>query len=255
MHLFVYDSLLSQKNYQKTVLKLDSTIPSLNLEARIVRLSFLKDVREVVPDGVKRGYSTIVCVGNDQTLSKVLNSLPVFENITLGIIPIQGSGENLIASALGIEDMESALLYVQKRIIARVDVGKINNHFFLSRLILNEKRVDVWCEDKFNLKSLNPQNQICLYNIFNASPSDGLLEIGLEFKNSSSLINRVRFLLQKNPEQYNPTRVPIKRARVIVPEKESFVTIADQRIIIKNPATVEVLPQTLRIIVGKNILK
>ncbi|GEM_PF-4015092 len=253
MHLFIYDSFLTQKTYEKTVLKIEGAIPSLHLEAKSVRLSFLKDVREVVPDSMKRGYSTFICVGNDQTVSKVLNAMPTFEDITLGVIPIQGEGTNLIASSLGIDSIDHALEYIQKRIITKLDVGKVNMHYFLSQITFQESNLEVWCEDKFAFKSNKEGGTICLHNISSQYAQDGLLELSVEGASSPGIMGKLGSIFGSKHDSDNGTRIPVRTVRISAEKKDNLISMADQKVILKNPATVHVLPRVLRVIVGKNL--
>lgn len=255
MHLFIYDSFLNQKRYQKTALKLESAISSLRLEGRSVKLSFLKDVREVVPQSLKKGYSTFICIGDDQTFSKVLNALPTFENVTMGVIPIPGENGNLIASALGIRDADSALNCVQKRIVTKIDVARANSHYFLSQLALEEENAEILCEEKFTFKPLEPSCRICLYNLTNGYPRDGFLEIGIENVPKLGILERVRLKIFSSKETLPQTRIPVKKARVIVAKKDSFSSVADQKIVLKNPALVEIIPEALRVITGDRLFE
>lgn len=93
------------------------------------------DARRIAAKSVRENYTHIFVAGGDGTLNEALNGVASVENgvqkIVFGLIPL-GTG-NDFANSLGlIENVEETLdLYARQKTI-RVDVGAVNEHFFVN---------------------------------------------------------------------------------------------------------------------------
>src|SRR3989339_839914 len=99
MYLYIYDSFLNDKKYTDSLIKIEKRITDLGIKGKIARLSVLKNMKELITDGVKEGVHTVVAIGNAQTFAKVINIVADLD-LTLGLIPIDNN--NPIAKILGI---------------------------------------------------------------------------------------------------------------------------------------------------------
>ena len=111
-------------------------------------------------EGVKKGVKTIVVVGNDFTLSQVIGAADEVD-ITFGVIPV--GSKNEIARILGIEDEMSACDCLSNRLVKKIDLGKINSTYFISKIEAPPAEIILKCEGKFlvNSKNLLKQRLIC----------------------------------------------------------------------------------------------
>lgn len=79
---------------------------------------------------IEQGYKVLVGAGGDGTLS-ALASLLVDTNVTLGVLPL--GTRNHFARDLGIpSDLETACKVILSGRVAHVDVGKLNDRFFVN---------------------------------------------------------------------------------------------------------------------------
>ncbi len=94
------------------------------------------DAKKIAENSARDGnYDYIFVAGGDGTLNEVLNGVAqiegALERITFGLIPL-GTG-NDFAAALGLpEDVEQTLDILKNRKTVEVDVGKVNNKFFVN---------------------------------------------------------------------------------------------------------------------------
>lgn len=87
------------------------------------------DATRLASEAVKDGFDIIVAVGGDGTVNEVASGLIGTKGI-LGILPV-GSG-NGVARSLKIPlDVEKNLLLLQSAPVFTIDVGKINNKYFI----------------------------------------------------------------------------------------------------------------------------
>lgn len=253
MYYYICDSFVNQKKYELTLHRIEGRLLELGINGRIEKLTLLKNLKELIEEGIKRDADTIVVIGDDKTVGKVISFLPNF-SVTLGIIPI--GPENRIAQILGIPQGEMACDVLSARIIEKIDLGKINNNYFISSLeIPFSNEVIIECNN-YSISTLSNSNKINICNFGNIfdnklfkklyNPKDGKLEIVISPNaNSSRFLNLLKRQFAKD------SVFPIKKAKIKC-LKECLPVIADGEVIVKTPVSVEVMPKKLKIIVGKN---
>ena len=258
MYYYIYDSFLNDKKYISELHRIEARLMDLGINGRIEKLTLLKSLREIVEEAVKKGASTIVAVGNDETVSKIISFLPNL-SVTLGIIPI---GENnSIANILGLPQGAAACDTLSARITEKIDLGKANDSYFIASLeIPAQREVVIDCGNYF-VSPLSNSGLINICNIDNlaknpqnegqprrSNPKDGILEAVI--RESSSGHDGLMSLFKK--KQFTKDSVfPFKKIKIKC-SKECLAVVADGQTTIKTPVTVEVAPKKLRVIVGKN---
>ncbi|MGB3368145.1 MAG: diacylglycerol kinase family protein [Acidaminobacteraceae bacterium] len=115
------------KNYIATI---KARFESANIDYQIKISNRVGNVTELAKNGVKDGFNEIVAVGGDGTVIEVLNGI-VGTDTKLGIIPA-GTGNDFVRS-IGIErDFIVALNVVIDGKYNLIDVGEVNNRYFLN---------------------------------------------------------------------------------------------------------------------------
>jgi diacylglycerol kinase family enzyme len=243
MYLYIYDSVVSNQKYASLVTAIERRVTDLGIGGKIARLTILKNIKELVGDAVKNGVTTIIAVGDDQTFAKVINSVATLD-VVLGFIPIESS--SAIARTLGIPSRESACDVIAARIVKKLDLGKINNYYFLNAAEITNAKVRITCEG-YSIAPMTELNTVRICNIgtageYSANPMDGSLEAVITPIHSG--------WLSKKPLQ--ATVVPFTKIRIESMDDEPVTIMTDEQIILKTPADVEVAPSQLRVIVGSN---
>lgn len=242
MYLYIYDSFLSDKKYSDFLIQVEKRITDLGIKGRIARLSILKNMKELITDGLKSGVQTVVVIGNAQTFAKVIN-IAAGLDLVLGLIPVEN--DNKIARMLGIPPKVMACDVIASRIIKKIDLGVINNNYFIGQAELNN--ADVLIEyDGYSVRPTTTDNNITIYNFAdkkflpNSSPVDGLLELA---------ITPIRggVFGKKN---IAGTVLPFSKIKISSEAEEQVSILTDEQIILKTPVELSVAPQKLRVIVG-----
>ena len=127
-YLYIYDQELGHPRYQKLLARLETRVLELGIKGRTVRLTPLKNLREVVAEAVTQGTQTIVAVGNDATLNSAIGAT-MGTNVTLGFISTDAS--STLARILGIPPLAGAVEVLSARIVKTIDVGQVNNGYFI----------------------------------------------------------------------------------------------------------------------------
>ena len=250
MYLYLYDSFLNKKKYNTVLARIETRLTDLGIGGKIFRLSPLRNVEELIADEIRGGTKTIVVVGNDKTLNQIVN-ISAQHDCTIGLIPI--GPDNTIARIIGIPENEAACNVLAARMVKRIDLGKINNVYFLSSLQLDGAAVTLRCENQYVVTPPRPRSSVTVCNLrplaatglgaayFN--PEDGLLEVLVQPPASGLFKMRKGSIASQSV-------IPFKKL-LITSRGSSTSVLTDGQQIIKTPASVEVAPRKLRLIVGK----
>jgi YegS/Rv2252/BmrU family lipid kinase len=111
----------------------------------------VKHAIHLARQAVADGYKTLVAVGGDGTINEVTNGIAEVKNIHFGVVAI-GTGNDYI-KAVGIpSDPEKAVEVVIKNKIRKVDIGKVENQYFVNGLGIGfDAQV---AEDLYKIKKL-----------------------------------------------------------------------------------------------------
>ncbi|MEK7632088.1 MAG: diacylglycerol kinase family protein [Patescibacteria group bacterium] len=243
MYTYIVEAGINDKKYDAELARIESRLIELEMSGRIEKLTILKNLPEAVKDAIKNHSETIVLIGTDRMLNSAMSALAE-TNVTVGIIPLGDS--TLLADALGIPYGIAACDILSARITATLDLGKVNNRYFLSKLHIPEcKSVTIDCDSQFQVSALSPAT-IDIANFgSNGNPRDGRLEVIVRPHQRKKMFGFGR------REQFSRESVfPVKRL-TIRSGGESMPIMSDGETIIKTPATVEIASKKLKIIVGK----
>lgn len=254
MYLYIYDAFLRDKKYAKILTKIEARLTDLGIKGKIIKLSLLRNIGEVIKDALRQGARTIVAVGNDKTLTQIVNSLSDF-NITLGYVPM--AADLTLARILGIPPFELACEVIANRLLQSIDLGKINNIYFLSQVEAENGEIVVSHDGKYAIRSTDPGQTVRVMNLGYAhsgsvyNPLDGKLEI--TFEQSSKKTFRDRFSQLIQPREKSQSVFPMTKLKLEHAD-ESIPVVVDGCQVMKTPAIIEIAPKQLKVIVGKERL-
>lgn len=242
MYLYIYDSFLNEKKYADLLIQIEKRVTDLGIKGRVAKLSILKNLKEIVADGIKEGVQTVVAIGDDQTFAKVINVVADLD-VVLGLIPVSISK---IAKILGVPPKGPACDVLASRIVKKIDLGKINNHYFINTAEITNADVVIQYHD-FSVRPTTANNRVALYNfatnpsLINKSlPNDGILE--------AMIVPIKSGILRK--KEISSTVLPFTKIKVTSSAEEQASILTDEQIIMKTPAEITVAPQKLKVIVG-----
>jgi hypothetical protein len=247
MHVYIYDSYLTNNKYSKILAQIETRITDLGLNGKISRLGPMKNVDDLVRNEIKRGAKTIVAVGNDYTVAQVINSMAE-SSIPFGVIPIEKK-DNSIASSLGINDFEDACNILSARRIESIDLGRVNDRYFISHISITADNLSIDIEKNYSIE-LTKYGTIYIINMLvdgvdlpeeaTVNPYDGLLQVVF----SSSVSKKKIFSGKKSDSVFSLDKLKISN------QKDSILT--EQGFYISLPAEIKAIGSALRVIVGKN---
>ncbi len=243
MYAYIFDGFLQERKYVHDIAQIENRLVTLGIQGRTEKMTILKNIQDAARQAIKRGAETLVVIGNDETVTKVLPQI-IDTTVTLGFIPL--GPHQSIAHILGIPTGVAACDALSRRIVRNIDMGKANDAYFLFSMVA-PATVTVEC-GKYSITSLDPNGSMTFTN-FPASgvksvPDDGVLELivapgeerkawgGLRRGNASSVFS-------------------ITSAKLITADAPATV-ILDGQVAIKTPITLEVARKKLAVIVGKD---
>lgn len=244
MNIYIYDDYLNKSKYSRVLNRVEIRLTDLGLNGKIIRLGAIKNIRDVIQNEIKNGAKTIVAVGNNQTVNKIIGSIIDNElygffqkNILFSIIPI--GDDNSIADSLGIKKEEEACNILLARRVKKIDIGFVNNYYFLNKASIESQGSVIEINGDYVIE---PQEKgtISIFNLkssanddknIKVNPIDGKLDIYIKDRGKGLSFLSVDKLKISNPDH------PL---------------ILDDIIEIKTPADVSVISGKLNIIVGKD---
>jgi hypothetical protein len=235
MYAYIYDDFITQGKYGKLLYQIEKRLTDLNLNGKTIRLGVSKNIKAAVNDEIRIGTKTIVAVGNDKTVSEIINHIinnqsDESRQVTLGIIPIDQK-ESKTAEALGIKSIGSACEILLARRLETFQLAEINQSYFLFKAALNASNSIMEIDKSFIIQNLKP----ALVEIINRPVASGeqlgdkKLEMHIYNKEGKSIV------LFKD---------------LLITNKESAI-ITDDSLVIQSPARIKPGKERIKIIVGK----
>lgn len=262
MYAFFIDDWTAQKKYQREVDGLDLMLTQRSLVGRKIKLNRLHDLDSSVREQLAEGVKTLVAVGNDATVSRLLNSLLKLEpgqirQIALAVLPI--GPEQSVARSLGCGVSQEAVNALAQGERVLIDLGKLNNrHYFITAAVF-PPRVSLGFLS-YTVSSLRREHQIsvCNTNIYEAiagkttragfHPGDGTLEAVIAYAPGKSFWSKL-FSRQVLGDYVIESVFPHKKITILAKEKTISVR-ADTEKRLSTPVEVEIVPGALAVVVG-----
>ena len=243
MHVYIYDDYLNKNKYNRAINRLEIRLTDLGLNGKIIRLEAVKNIKSAIQSEIKNGSKTIVAVGNNQTINKIIGAIiesdiySDFQQKTLlGIIPI--GDDNSIANSFGIKNIDEACNILLARRIEKIDIGLAGENYFLNQstiesagTILEINGYTIESADRGEIKIINLLSD--KGEVIKSNPHDGKLEILIRTRRRDQ-----SFLTVKSLKIYNP----------------KHKLIVDDVVEIDTPVEITTRTDKLNVIVGKDRL-
>ncbi len=255
MYLYVYDSFVADKRHERLLARTETRLTDLGISGRIERLTMFKDLAEIVGDAVRRGCETVVAVGNDATIGRLVDAIAEHD-VALGIIPV-GEGPHTIADMMGVIPDIEACNILSRRVTHTIDLGRINDHWFLSSVEIPRTMASISCNGKYDVIPTE-ENEVRVCNLAAvsvgddgatgriSSPHDGYLETVFRPAPKNGFFSK---LFRGAPAPVQPTVVPVRNLHIR--HQSPFTVIRDGQRLSSNSLHIEIVPKKMKIITGK----
>lgn len=260
MYYYIVDpQKISQREFERVQNKLYSSLSSYRVSGEVVRTTGLRTINQLVENAFAHEAKTIIAVGSDETLHDIINAIKD-RDITCGFIPLAGSE---IGEILGIGSVENAVKTLGLRRIAEMDLFKVKDYYFLSKLSFGIGPENAGLRALFNLSNFevkfSADNQYqasvsvvggTVVNIF-TNPTDGIADVFLlpKLNKFQTLKYRSQILKGDFNQIHGSSIVHVNKLEITAPE--GLPLRVGAKVVARTPATIDVLPKALKMIVGK----
>lgn len=277
MYYYIFDQgNLPMDKFERLQTEALGYFAEFKISGEAARVTPLRSIADLVDTASQRGAKTLIACGSDDTFNLMLASLKG-RDFTLGFIPLDN--KSFLANILGINNIYIGAKTIAARRIEKIDLAKIGGNFFINylefgvtshnlrslgwyttlKLLSSEvKNYTIRIDDSYNL-TIAALGGLAV-NIRSASasgqkiadPTDSHLDLLISEKMSKTQILRYRQDIISGDLEKIPNTTVIKCKRIDFLEPRGTPLTMLGRIVAKFPATVELIPQRLRLIVGKN---
>jgi hypothetical protein len=244
MYGYIYDIFVSQKKYQRELVRIENSITDLGMQGHVVRLSLISNVSHAIEDLLSRGVRTIVAVGSDQLLSKIADYADLLQNTAVAVIPI--GSHHLLADLFGVPYGSDACKTLSARMIKHIRLGRINRSYFIHSVAVRDSRTRVRCDDQFVAKATSEDALISILKTHEAEEESLPLE---DQKLSVFLTPATPKSLFKKSLPVPSTFIRCQLAEITEPKQ--LLLVVDGQKQMKTPAIMHVSPTMMKIVVGK----
>jgi diacylglycerol kinase family enzyme len=251
-YAYLYDDFLSDKTYERALANVETRCSVLGIQGRVARLAIFRSARELVESLVRDGAETIVLVGNDKTVEKAMWFLPDLP-ITVGYLPI--CAPSAIGTLLGIPMGDEACDVLAARRVETVDVGKLDDRYFLTEVSIEATKAMVDIEGKYRV-SPHGGGAIYIRNLgytnekgrSNADARDGWLDAVIIPAGAGSGKPRLPFL--RREEVQEETHVLLRNGAIF--SNEPIDIMVDGHTMNGFTFRLGIVPKKLRLITGRD---
>lgn len=242
---YFYDAFVSDKKYEKELNDIEAEIANKNIGGRIARLAMFRNPREMMEDLIRGGAKNIVVVGNDDTLKKVIWSSSDLEPV-FGYLPVGKPTE--LAELLGIASGKTAVDILAGRYIETLDVGKINDAYFLREIVITDPKASVAIEGQFSVKPTDDGTM----RIRNTSLPDIRKEV--EARTTGGLEIEVIPRIDQTSRDAAAAKTKLRFERARISGEGSVRIEVDGHAITETHFDISVIPKRLKFITGRRFL-
>ncbi len=252
MYVYLYDNFLRQKKFDAVIKAVETRLTDYGIAGKILRLQHYTSAEAVITDEIKRGAKTVVIVGNDATFGQVLSHAATCDT-TFGFLPI--GPDNTIAEVLGIPVGVGACDMLSRRRVVALDIGWMNNRYFISQLHIPPSDIEVQYDERFRVSAKYGKMELVVCNLqpfywfekkrsktpdLVVHPQDGKLEAFLRPMIGKGIFKEV---------YEDPSIFPFEE--MLVTGSKPFVVMADGKQSKETKIKIRLAKGRIRMIVGK----
>lgn len=249
MYYYIIESSKGKFNSRTPQEKIKDILGNLGIAGETVTPSSARTIEELTHLGIVKGYSTIVAVGSEALVNKVITVLAtetLAKDTVLGVIP--NDFNSPLVKKLGITDIYSACNALKFRKLETVNLCLIepNKYFLTEAIIESSKNKEIFFSmEKMKGKAFT--KKVTIKPGLEVTLCDQSLEGGL-------LKKFFRWLFGKKEKDIYTSRFQTKRIR-FESERENLPVKVSDKIVAKTPATFLNRGRILKIIVARDRIK
>ena len=240
MYCYVYDEALQDRRFERELAQIETRLTDLGIAGKIARLALFRNPAEVIRDEISGGVTTVVAVGNDTTLRRVLDAVGDTKTV-VALLPIgpQGGMTELLGVPVGV----SACDVLSARIVEELDLGEVNGKRFLQSVHIECPQFVVYHGSDY---TITPQRKTSIEVRNFSAPDDAGIQSPVDGR--LSLILRVQkpgFFQKKTSLGI----IPFADMGIVC--KENTIALVDGERMEAKDFIFRVIPKALRLVTGR----
>jgi len=279
MYFYILDPhKIPQKNFERQQTELQSLLTEFNIGGEMARITPLRIMQDLVDTAASRGVKTLIACGTDETFNQMLAAVKD-RDFTLGFIPF--TTETQLGHILGMTDLQTCVKTIAGRRMEKLDLARVENNYFISYLELgigsetnkpqgffssmkmfsgaSTAEIKMRIDDSYTITSkvmgglvINTRSTKNGGDESIGNPQDGFLDLLLVEKLSGMSAAKYKGEIENGYYENIPNSTVIRCKQIEFLEPVNYKICVDGQEVAKFPAIVDVHPQALRMIVGKN---
>ena len=238
MFFYLYDTFVLDKNNASTLDKVESRVIELGINGRVEKLKPLRNMKDLIENGIKNDAHTIVVVGNDQSFLRAMQVVAQHTDCVIGYIPIITSP---LSELLGIPNAMEACDSLSRSITKSIALGKVNQTYSLRTLTAQlPPQTKLHCNAGWGIVTQTVQTQLTIER------HGEQLKIDLQPEGQPA-----GFL--RKPKLMHPTNLSVSKLTITHPDLPISVLL-DGTTALNCPVTCSTKSKALKVIVGKQRL-
>lgn len=240
MYCYVYDEALQDRRFERELAQIETRLTDLGIAGKIARLALFREPIALIRDEIRNGATTIVAVGNDTTLRRVIDAVDDKKTV-VAFLPVGAQGD--MAGLLGMPVGVAACDVLSARIVEELDAGDVNGKRFLQSVRMEGAHFTVHHGKQYVITplrkaSVEVRNFAVPDDVGVQNPVDGLLSL---------IIRLPKFSLFKNKTDIGI--IPFETMTIAY--EKSITATVDGGALQGKDFVFRVIPKALRLVTGK----
>jgi diacylglycerol kinase family enzyme len=227
--------------------KIKDILGDLGIAGETVSSSAARTIEELTHLGIVKGYSTIVAVGDESLVNKIITVLAtekLAKDVVLGVIP--NDFDSILAKKLNITDLRSACNALKFRKLETIDLCAVEpNKYFITEAVIENNRNHGIYFSKEGLQGRLEADQILIKPGLEVFTHDRALE-----GNAPSKF--YRWLFSRKQDDIYSSYFKTKKIRFEAENNAAIPVKVAGEIIAKTPVTIHSRLRVLKIIVARD---
>lgn len=277
MYFYILDGQnIPAPQFERDQVTLQGLLAEFRVSGEMARVTSIRTIADLVETASERGVKTLIACGTDDTFNIMLAHLKG-RDFAVGFIPL--THDSSLSKILGIDSLHTAVKTIAARRIEKIDLAQMGEHYFISQAEFGIasakiKKMSLWerirakkypsykitirVDDSYNMDidclggTVSNSRGSSSKNATIANPTDGLLDLLVLEKMSKLDVIKYQSDIADGILENIPNTSIIKCKQVEFLNPRGFpITIAGKTFA-KIPASINIIPRQMRLIVGKN---
>lgn len=277
MYFYILDGTnINPAQFERAQVTLQGLLAEFKISGEMARVTSIRGIKDLVETASERGVRTLIACGTDDTFNFMLAYLRG-RDFALGFIPMSDSSS--LGKILGVNTLQTAVKTIASRRIEKMDLATLGENYFMSQvefgiaatkvkqmgwfssfrgLSINEHQLSIRIDNAYTMEisclggTVTNSRETSSSNSSIANPTDGYLDLLILEKLSKMDVLKYKPHIAAGVLEDIPGTSVIKCRQVDFLEPRGFPLTIAGRTFAKVPASISIIPKTLRMIVGKN---